>query len=89
MSLQLKSFGAIILLGLVFNCIFLTLNGLFMIVEPKLWYEVIPGVVSTGFYNQHFIRDIGIVQLMLGMAYIVGWRKPTDRLVLWVVQPYG
>lgn len=85
MSLQLKSFGAIILLGLVFNCIFLTLNGLFMIVEPKLWYEVIPGVVSTGFYNQHFIRDIGIVQLMLGMAYIVGWRKPTDRLVLWVV----
>lgn len=85
MSSQLKPFGAIILLGLVFNCIFLTLNGLFMIIEPKVWYEVIPGVVSTGFYNQHFIRDIGIVQLMLGMAYIAGWYKSTERLVLWGV----
>lgn len=83
MSIFGKFLAPIILIGVAFNSIFLSLNGLFMIVEPKLWYEMIPGVATTGFYNQHFIRDIGIVQLLLGIAYIVGWYRPRARLALW------
>lgn len=61
MSSLSKSLKTIILVALALNSIFLTLNGMFMIVNPKTWYEVVPGVVATGFYNQHIIRDIGIV----------------------------
>lgn len=83
MSSLIKFLRPTILVALALNSIFLTLNGMFMIVNPKTWYEVVPGVISTGFYNQHFIRDIGIVQLFLGIAFIVGWFRPTVRLTLW------
>jgi hypothetical protein len=43
-----------------FNGIFLSVNGLFMLVAPLVWYEFIPGVTDTGLFNQHFIRDIGL-----------------------------
>jgi hypothetical protein len=85
MRLWRKYSGRAILIGLGLNSVFLSLNGIFMIVDPKTWYEAVPGVIATGFYNQHFIRDIGIVQLFLGIAFIVGWFQPTERLVLWGV----
>lgn len=69
--------------ALALNSIFLILNGVFMIIDPKTWYELVPGVITTGFYNQHFIRDIGIVQLFLGIAFMVGYFRPADRLILW------
>jgi hypothetical protein len=56
---------------------------LFMIIAPKAWYEMVPGVVNTGFYNQHFIRDIGIIQLLLGVAFVTGCFRPRERLMLW------
>ena len=74
-----------VLTGIIFNSIFLSLNGLFMIIDPKTWYETVPGVITTGFYNQHFIRDIGIIQLFLGIAFIAGWFRPHLRLTLWSV----
>ncbi|HVJ53953.1 MAG TPA: hypothetical protein VM689_15900 [Aliidongia sp.] len=55
-----------------FNDLFLSANGLFMLVDPWAWYELVPGVTSTGFFNQHFIRDIGIIQLFLGAAFVLG-----------------
>lgn len=85
MSALKAPMGRTIFIGIALNSIFLTLNGVFMIVNPKTWYEVVPGVITTGFYNQHFIRDIGIVQLFLGIAFIVGWFRPTERLTLWGV----
>ncbi|HSH71655.1 MAG TPA: hypothetical protein VK974_01240 [Methylophilaceae bacterium] len=75
----------VVLLALAVNSLFLVLNGLFMLFDPKTWYEVVPGVITTGFYNQHFIRDIGIVQLFLGVAFVVGWYQPSQRLALWGV----
>jgi uncharacterized protein YjeT (DUF2065 family) len=75
--------GKPILAIVAVNSIFLGLNGLFMIADPKTWYEMVPGVVTTGFYNQHFIRDIGIVQLLLGVAFVAGCFRPEERLVLW------
>jgi uncharacterized protein YjeT (DUF2065 family) len=75
--------GKPILAIVAVNSIFLCLNGLFMIADPRTWYEMVPGVVTTGFYNQHFIRDIGIVQLLLGVAFVAGCFRSDERLVLW------
>ena len=73
----------LIYIGVAFNVILLSLNGLFMIVAPLTWYEFVPGVTDTGFFNQHFIRDIGIIQLFLGIAFGVGMAKPNLRIALW------
>ncbi len=66
-----------------FNGIFLSGNGLFMLVAPLVWYDVVPGVTDTGFFNQHFIRDIGIIQLFLGVAFDLGMLRPERRIGLW------
>jgi uncharacterized protein YjeT (DUF2065 family) len=66
-----------------FNTLFLSLNGIFMLVAPQVWYDFVPGVTDTGFYNQHFIRDIGIIQLFLGVAFGVGLFRPERRIGLW------
>jgi uncharacterized protein YjeT (DUF2065 family) len=66
-----------------FNGLFLSLNGLFMLVAPQVWYEFVPGVTDTGFFNQHFIRDIGIIQLFLGVAFGIGMIRPERRIGLW------
>lgn len=68
---------------LAFNVVFLSVNGIFMIVAPETWYELIPGVTDTGPFNQHFIRDIGIIQLFLGVAFGVGVIRPELRVGLW------
>jgi hypothetical protein len=68
-----------------FNGLFLSVNGLFMLAAPLAWYELVPGVTDTGFFNQHFVRDIGIIQLFLGGAFLVGMLRPNRRLGLWSV----
>ncbi|MCL4245306.1 MAG: hypothetical protein KJ002_09280 [Candidatus Dadabacteria bacterium] len=68
---------------LAFNVVFLSVNGLFMIVAPEMWYELVPGVTDTGPFNQHFVRDIGIIQLFLGLAFIIGMVRPEIRVALW------
>jgi hypothetical protein len=66
-----------------FNGIFLSVNGLFMLIVPTAWYNTVPGVTDTGFFNQHFIRDIGIIQLFLGVAFGIGMFRPERRIGLW------
>jgi hypothetical protein len=58
-------------------------NGLFMLIAPERWYFAVPGVTTTGPFNQHFIRDIGLIFLLLGTSFLVGAAKPRYRLVLW------
>lgn len=72
-----------VVIMVAFNGIFLSVNGVFMLVAPLTWYEFVPGVTGTGFFNQHFIRDIGIVQLFLGVAFVVGMFQPERRVGLW------
>lgn len=74
-----------ILVMVAFNTLFLAANGLFMLVAPQPWYEFVPGVTATGFFNQHFIRDIGLIQLFLGTAFAVGLAVPERRIGLWLV----
>ena len=75
-----------ILVMVTFNTLFLSANGLFMLVAPAAVVRVrCPGVTDTGFFNQHFIRDIGIIQLFLGVAFGVGLAVPERRVGLWLV----
>jgi uncharacterized protein YjeT (DUF2065 family) len=67
----------------LFNTLLLFLNGIFMLIAPEAWYYLVPGVTDTGFYNQHFIRDIGMIQLFLGIAFGVGMIQPDRRIGLW------
>jgi len=48
----------------------LAANGLFMLVGPHAWYGAVPGVVHTGPFNAHFVRDIGAAYLVAGAAFI-------------------
>jgi hypothetical protein len=43
----------------------------------------VPGVTTTGPFNQHFIRDIGLIFLLLGAAFVAGAARPEWRVVLW------
>jgi len=58
-------------------------NGLYMLISPVGWYFAVPGVTTTGPFNQHFIRDIGIIFLFLGAAFLIGTFRREGRLVLW------
>lgn len=58
-------------------------NGLIMLVVPEPWYFTVPGVTETGPFNQHFVRDIGLVFLLLGAAMLIGAVRSHLRVVLW------
>lgn len=49
----------------------LAANALFMLGAPRTWYDTIPGVVFTGAFNEHFVRDIGCAYLVsaIGLAW--------------------
>jgi hypothetical protein len=58
-------------------------NGIYMLVAPESWYFAVPGVTTTGPFNQHFIRDIGLIFLFLGGAFLVGAARPDVRVIFW------
>ncbi|MFJ7793969.1 hypothetical protein [Pseudomonas sp. NPDC096950] len=58
-------------------------NGVFMLINPALWYSAVPGVERTGLFNQHFIRDIGLLYMAIGAAFAGGSLSPTHRVLLW------
>jgi hypothetical protein len=67
-----------LLLGL-----FLVGNGLVMLADPADWYFAVPGVTGTGPFNQHFLRDIGLIYVMMGGGFLAGIARSRDRIVLW------
>jgi hypothetical protein len=58
-------------------------NGLFMLLSPARWYFAVPGVTTTGPFNQHFVRDIGLIFLLVAIAMLAGVARPAARLPLW------
>lgn len=82
-SRENRAVAAAVIAMVIFNGAFLSLNGVFMIIAPLTWYELVPGVTDTGFFNQHFIRDIGMIQLFLGIAFAIGLAVPERRVGLW------
>ena len=54
---------------------FNALNGVVMLADGRHWYDTVPGVVFTGPYNPHFVRDIGAAFLAAGLGLIArAWR---------------
>ena len=60
-------------------------NGWFMLVSPGDWYQAVPGVTTTGPFNQHFVRDIGLIYLLAGIAFLWGAAEPRYRVLLWAL----
>ena len=58
-------------------------NGAFMLLSPDAWYMAVPGVTTTGPFNQHFIRDIGLIFLLLSGGLLAGVARPNVRTLLW------
>lgn len=63
-------------------------NGLFMLASPERWYFAVPGVTDTGPFNQHFVRDIGLIFLLIGTAFLAGSAMPRQRVVLWAASTF-
>ncbi|MFD1622371.1 hypothetical protein [Thalassotalea marina] len=59
-------------------------NGILMIVNPEYWYWLVPGVPDRGPFNQHFLRDIGFIYLLIGCAFLYGAFYAKHRLMLWI-----
>lgn len=76
--LKASCLGLAVLLGLA-----LAANGIFMLASPEHWYVLVPGVTSTGPFNQHFLRDIGLIFVFLGGAFLLGTARPQVRVLLW------
>jgi hypothetical protein len=76
--LKALSIGTAVTLGML-----AIVNGLYMLASPAGWYFAVPGVTTTGPFNQHFIRDIGLIFLFLGGAFLLGAAYPQYRLVAW------
>jgi len=66
-----------------FNVLLAAWLSLYMLYDPEGWYYFVPGVTGTGMYNQHFIRDIGLIQGFIAIAFVIGAWKPSRRLELW------
>lgn len=45
-------------------------NGAWMVCSAPGWYESLPGVVDTGPYNGHFVRDIGLAYFISGVGFV-------------------
>lgn len=76
--MKMLSIGAAIVMGVAALA-----NGLLMLVSPDRWYLTVPGVTTTGHFNQHFVRDIGLVFIFVGTSFLAGAAKPRFRLLLW------
>ena len=63
--------------------LFLVGNGGYMLANPGDWYLAVDGVADTGPFNPHFVRDIGFIYLLTGIALVAGIYLPDQRPGLW------
>lgn len=56
-------------------------NGAWMLASPAHWYVNLPAnVPGTGPLNEHFVRDIGCIFFLLGVALLFAIRRRELRL---------
>jgi hypothetical protein len=57
------------------------LNGLWMLASPAHWYVNLPAdVPGSGPLNEHFVRDIGCIFFLLGVALLASLRRRELRV---------
>lgn len=52
------------------------LNGASMMLAPDFWFQHLPGVIDTGPFNHHFVRDVGAAYLSVAAAFFLARRYP-------------
>ena len=57
-------------------------NAALMWTAPQFWYETVPGVLQTGGFNSHFIRDVALAFVVSGLALASAARFADQRLAL-------
>jgi len=74
------------ILYLIFGLMALV-NGVWMLASPESWYTGLPASVpDTGPYNGHFIRDLGVVFIIIAGGFCwCAWRVDRSRPVLIVI----
>jgi hypothetical protein len=70
--------GIALLLGFA-----MLVNAAWQLSAPEAWYWAIPGVPDRGAFNQHFVRDIGIVYALAGVGLVIGAMQPLQRFAYW------
>jgi hypothetical protein len=55
------------------------LNGTMMVWNPLNWYQSLSTVQTTGPFNQHFVRDIGLAYITSGILLGYAARFPSGR----------
>lgn len=56
-------------------------NAVWMLANPSHWYWNLPAnVPGTGPLNEHLVRDVGAVYLMVGIALAIGVFRRSMRL---------
>ncbi|MBV8682219.1 MAG: hypothetical protein JO111_05045 [Caulobacteraceae bacterium] len=64
----------------------LAADGLAMLIFPLAWYGAVPGVITTGPFNPHFVADIGVAYLTTATA--LAWFA-LDPAVAWSALAIG
>lgn len=60
-------------------------NGLWMFFAPETWFFTVPGVIETGSFNPHLVRDVGIAYMSSAIAIAWAARSPHLAFVLMIV----
>ena len=68
---------------LIVEVLICEVNGLVMLIAPLTWYDTVPGVIQTGMFNQHFVRDIGLIYILLGLGFAFGAIRSSGRVEFW------
>jgi len=50
-----------------------------MLAAPARWYAAVPGMIETGPFNAHFVRDIDVAYLVAGAALAWSATKEAAR----------
>lgn len=51
-----------------------------MLAAPLACYHLFSSVIHMGPFNQHFVREIGFIQMLLGAAFVISMIHPATRL---------
>ncbi len=70
----------------VLTAVTMVANGLWMLGDAFHWFRVLPvALEDTGSPNGHFIRDVGVVYLLMGGALAWVMQRPAERRAVFVL----